>query len=268
MIRLPDKKLSDATLAALANYQQEVDGAGAYAEQVAKAKDIWGARRRNRPFDEVKNVLTEMCSGARRCGYCEDSMADEVEHIWPKDLYPDRTFVWENYLYACGPCNGPKNNRFAILPDANPTQKKELSHPDAGPVPPPTGRPVLIDPRIEDPLQFLWLDVTGTFAFTPVEDDESTISWKRADYTIDVLNLNRRDALIEARRNAYGSYRSRLFEYVTRMENNEDEAQLQAIEQEIKREGHPTVWREMKRQQVFISELKDLFDRAPQTLNW
>ena len=28
-----------------------------------------------------------MCSGAERCHYCEDSKADEVEHLLPKDAY-------------------------------------------------------------------------------------------------------------------------------------------------------------------------------------
>lgn len=268
MIRLPDKDLSEATLTALASYQQEVDGAGVYADQVTKAKAIWRNRSRNRPFDEVKSTLADMCWGPGRCGYCGDSAADEIEHIWPKDLYPQKTFVWSNYLYACGPCNGPKNNQFAIFPDAAPEQLTKLAHPETGPVQPPSGSSVLIDPRVEDPMQYLWLDVTGTFAFTPVEDDENTISWKRANYTINVLNLNSRDALIEARWLAYGRYRSRLFEYVTRMEDNGDEAQLQAIKEEIKREGHPTVWREMKRQQALIPELKALFDQAPQALNW
>ena len=268
MIRLPDKNLSEATLAALAGYQQDVDGAGGYAEQVDKAKAIWPSRRRNQPFNEVKSVLTEMCSGARRCGYCEDSMADEIEHIWPKDFYPERTFVWSNYLYACGPCNGPKNNQFAIFPDTDPEQVKELGHPETGPVQPPPGKSVLIDPRLEDPLQYLWLDVTGTFVFTPMENDKNTVNWKRANYTIDVLNLNSRDALIEARRSAYGSYRSRLYEYVNRMANGAAPEQLQRIEAEIKRERHPTVWREMKRQQALIPALRELFEQVPQALNW
>ena len=47
--------------------------------------------------------------------YCEDSVADEVEHFRPKDLYPDVVFAWRNYLYACGQCNGGKNNRFSIV---------------------------------------------------------------------------------------------------------------------------------------------------------
>ena len=50
--------------------------------------------------------------GARRCGYCEDSDGDEIEHIKPRDLYPEKTFAWENYLLACGQCNRSKSSRF------------------------------------------------------------------------------------------------------------------------------------------------------------
>ena len=33
-----------------------------------------------------------MCAGAKRCMYCEDSAADEVEHHLPKNLYPEFVF--------------------------------------------------------------------------------------------------------------------------------------------------------------------------------
>lgn len=95
-----------------------------------------------------------MCSGSRRCLYCEDSCADEVEHIKPQDLYPEFVFVWENYLYACGPCNGGKNNAFAVFDPATGatiivTRKR------GDPVTPPAvGTDVFINPRTEDPLQY------------------------------------------------------------------------------------------------------------------
>lgn len=44
-----------------------------------------------------------------------DSAADEVEHIAPKALFPERVFDWTNYIYACGPCNGPKSNRYSYV---------------------------------------------------------------------------------------------------------------------------------------------------------
>jgi len=65
--------------------------------------------------------------------YCEDSAAVEVEHHHPKAHYPELAFAWENYLYACGPCNRPKNSKFAIFSQ--------------------TGKPVLIFRKAKDPFK-------------------------------------------------------------------------------------------------------------------
>src|ERR1700691_3879898 len=83
--------------------------------QLATAKFKQFNRQGNAAFQHVRHTLTLMCAGAKRCMYCEDSAADEVEHHRPKNLYPEYVFAWENYLYACGPCNGPKKNRFAVF---------------------------------------------------------------------------------------------------------------------------------------------------------
>lgn len=86
MIALSNKTLSESTQQALESYQTEIDQKPSYPERVVEAKRIWPSRKQNRPFLEVKSTLTEMCSGARRCCYCEDSMADEIEHIWPSAI--------------------------------------------------------------------------------------------------------------------------------------------------------------------------------------
>src|ERR1700722_14981501 len=117
MIRLPNRDLPEAAKWKLKEYQAVVDNAGKFEEKVAVAKTLFKQRNttKNATFKVVRDTLAEMCSGARRCCYCEDSVADEVEHVKPKDWYPEAVFAWENYLYACGPCNGPKNNRFSIF---------------------------------------------------------------------------------------------------------------------------------------------------------
>jgi hypothetical protein len=117
MILLPDIALAEEAAAELRALQAEVDAAGSYADQVAEGKRLFELRNRrgNAIFDEVKRTLERMCAGARRCAYCEDSAADEVEHVRPKDLYPQVVFAWRNYVYACGPCNGPKGSHFAVL---------------------------------------------------------------------------------------------------------------------------------------------------------
>ena len=119
MLRLEDPGLDAITAQGLRSYQGEVDSAGTYAERVQAGKSFFPTYNRtgNGVFRIVRERLGLMCSGARRCGYCEGSVGDEVEHIKPKDLYPEAMFVWENYLLACGPSNGGKNNNFSVIRD-------------------------------------------------------------------------------------------------------------------------------------------------------
>ncbi len=117
MLRIPDLQLSKSAITQLAAYQAQVDALGVYENRIAEAKRLFSRRNKksNPTFREVRKVLDQMCGGARRCMYCEDSVADEVEHFKPKDFYPELAFAWINYLYACGPCNGGKSNAFPIV---------------------------------------------------------------------------------------------------------------------------------------------------------
>ena len=105
----------------LAELQADHDAASGYPAQTEAAKSRWQSTKKDTAaFGEVEEKLVEMCSGHRRCSYCKDSVADEIERFRPKDLYPDYVFRWETYLYSCGPCNGPKNKHFAVLETDNP----------------------------------------------------------------------------------------------------------------------------------------------------
>ncbi len=269
MIRLPDILLSNAAQRQLERWQAEVNGLASYAARVDAAKQRFAQRNtaKNKTFAEVRRQLKTMCSGAQRCGYCEDSAADEVEHIRPKDLYPDLVFAWRNYLYACGLCNGPKNNKFAVFP---PRARKpvEVSRARGAPVKPPRkGPPALIDPRHEDPMEFLILDLRGTFFFEPLAR-KGQRDYERADYTRRILRLNDREYLPVARGDAFQAYRALLSEYVDLRERGAAKASLQQRIHAIQRGTHPTVWREMQRQQQQLPELRALFSRAPEALGW
>lgn len=148
MIRLPDVPLPAEAHANLAEYQREVDTLPDYAARVVHAKGRFAAlnKKGNSTFDSVKATLAKMNSGARRCAYCEDSAADEVEHIRPKTLYPELVFAWVNYLYACGPCNGPKNNHFAVFAEGTGALTNVARARNAPVVPPIAGKAVFIDP--------------------------------------------------------------------------------------------------------------------------
>ncbi len=269
MIQLPDLPLPAAAQSSLARWQAKVDALARYTDRIEAAQRLFKQRntQRNKTFAVVRRTLTQMCSGAQRCGYCEDSAADEVEHIWPKSLYPELVFAWRNYLYACGLCNGPKNDQFAVfLPRAR--RPVEVRRPQGAPVRPPRkGEPALIDPRHENPMDFLMLDLGGTFLFEPLAR-KGTKAHERADYTRRVLRLNAREYLPVARAGAYASYKARLSEYISLRDRGATRPQLDRCIHGIQREMHPTVWKEMQRQRALHSELRELFQEASEALNW
>lgn len=131
---------------------------------------------------------------------------------------------------------------------------------------PRAGAPALINPRDEDPLGFFDLEITETFVFLP-RLDLSGIDEQRAHYTIDTLKLNR-DVLLAARREAYGAYRARLFEYRQRRDDGASVTALRILSHAIMTSAHPTVWREMQRQRSLVDELRDLFSDVPEALSW
>ncbi len=283
MIQIPHTNIITTAQTELDTWQGEIDAKTTFPEKVEEAKRLWNLRNKkgNATFDEVKKMLTDMCVGARRCSYCEDSVADEVEHIHPKNIYPDKAFEWENYLYACGPCNGPKNNKFAIFRTDNDAFEDITPPRTRGyiPIEPIPGNSVLINPRVENPLEFLFLDIMGnpaTFRFSELPTLNAKDK-RRAEYTLkDILRLNEREYLVEAREIAFDNYLSRLSRYRTRKLVGANNTELQKIKVGIQKEAHPTVWAEMKRQyknfpqamQQRIPELWQLFEDIPEALTW
>jgi uncharacterized protein (TIGR02646 family) len=267
MLKIRNGRLTPDHRNKLRSYQADVDAMDSYKGQVELAKSKFSQRNRldNSAFRAVRSKLTDMCSGARRCMYCEDSVADEVEHFKPKDLYPEIVFEWMNYLYACGPCNGPKNNKFQIV---NGDTLQDVTRPRGTPVlPPVSGAPALIDPRREDPLSFMMLDLRNTFEFSPIAES-GTVECERAKYTIEVLRLNERDYLIDARENALSAFCDRLAQYIVRREDGAGRSELARRSKAIRRQSHPTVWAEMKRQRSHDPKLTELFDNAPEALGF
>lgn len=265
------------TLAILASYQAEVAVEPTFATRCAKAKSLFSSRnvKGNPVFDAIKKGLLLISPGIERCAYCEDSKCDEVEHIYPKSLYPHLCFLWSNYLYACGICNGPKNNLFAIFRLDN-GLFHEVNPPNnqIAVTEPPEGDCVLIDPRRDNPLNFCMLDLQNfKFCILPAK---GTKEYLRADYTYNkVLRLNeQREYLREQREVAYHNYKSRLYHYTDLRLRGANQNKLDKMIANLKRESHPTVWKEMQRQYTlgFVlkidEELHNLFQQSPEALTW
>src|SRR4051812_14911873 len=100
MVRLQHAEFPEPARSKLKALQDEIDAIGDYSERVARAKVRFATRnvRTDSVFSVVRQTLGKMCFGAQRCCYCEDSYADEVEHMRPKDLYPQEAFSWDNYV--------------------------------------------------------------------------------------------------------------------------------------------------------------------------
>ncbi|RKI03705.1 hypothetical protein [Corallococcus sp. AB038B] len=269
MIRLPNIPLPQAANTQLADYQREIDSLPDYETRVVQAKVRFNSlnKKGNATFDMVRATLSAMCVGAQRCAYCEDSLAGEVDHIWPKTLYPNLVFAWMNYLYACGACNRSKSSNFAVFAHGTGTHTDVGRRRGVPVVQPVAGTMVLLDPRVDDPMDFMKLDLLGTFLFKATAEP-GTVAYQRAQYTIDVLHLNRREALQSARRSAFGDFHAHLKGYVQERVHGHAPEHLQHLAQAIQTRQHATVWREMKRQHLLIPELKRLFEAAPEALGW
>ena len=106
-------------------------------------------------FEEIRETLQAMAPGIERCMYCESSEATHIEHFWPKRRAPCRAFDWNNYLLACSACNS--NHKRDRFPRKN-------------------GRPLLINPVEEDPINHLALSPKGKYVpITPEGEHSITV---------------------------------------------------------------------------------------------
>jgi hypothetical protein len=277
MIRFPRQALPAVLLDVLATRQEKIDKSGAYTERVTTALAAWKSKPSE--FKAVRNLLRAMCSGSGRCMYCEDSLGDEIEHYRPKALYPELTFAWRNFLLSCGTCNGPafKGDAFGVVSwrsTGTPRQYVELAPPSGGKkallprTAPPPGTAMLINPRMENPLRLLRLDLFPPFHFRPARPD-NCLHAARAAYTIETLGLNRRDELISGRDTAYGNYCSEIEAYTRdRAMGTPQDTLARRIKRISKNMSHRTVLMEMQRQHLEIAELRSLFEGAPEALHW
>ncbi len=266
MLRVPDRSLPEPAAGRLREYQQEIDTVAVYADRIAEAKRKYRNRKSNATFQEIRRTLRAMCGGIRRCMYCEDSPADEIEHFRPKDLYPEVVFVWSNLLYTCGPCNGNKGGRFYVFAESDGRYVDVTRARGAEVTPPAPGEPVLINPRTDDPLGLLTLDLCGTFRFSP-RAQRGRRDHNRAQRTIEVLHLNA-DFLVESRRNKFNDLLGLLERYARERDASSPSGILDGIKRAISSCPHPTVWAEMKRQRRSFSRIDRLFDHSPEALDW
>ena len=240
----------------LSNLQRQIDELPTHALRYAEATRLF-ASKTSRAFQEVREKLASASPPGEACFYCERDRYRDIDHIRPKRHYPEECFAWKNYVYACAICNqDAKRDTYAVfLPGDDSITEFDRSLPLDAPIP--AGDPVLLDPREEDPLDFLQLDLE-TGRFVSIGDARGRI---RGEFTVSLLGLNE-SSLAKIRVHAYRSFKMYLEEHFVAMEEGNREKAALAIE-EIKSLHCPTVLVEMRRQADLIPELAALFAVLP-----
>lgn len=126
-----------------------------------------------------EKLLREAAGPGEYCMYCSAGEGSQVEHFRPKSLFPERGFLWNNFLWVCGKCNVEKGNRF-----------------------PPVNYPgeTLLNPMDDNVWDHLRLNPYMMFSGT-VSRTTGVID-RRGESTLEVLKLNRQP-LVERRQSAY-----------------------------------------------------------------
>jgi len=191
------------------------------ADQKSTSDALWKNRTNNAAFAEISKKLGQMASGRDRCMYCEDNQGSDIEHFYPRCDFPEKSFEWKNYLWACSICNS--NEKRTQFPLQN-------------------GRPLLIDPTSKDPsedprLHLELLPSSGRF--------KARKNSTKGQPTIDTLHLNERDgarpkALMQGRYDAWRVFELLVINYALLMQSG-DQTEAKAFAKTIQRMSFASV---------------------------
>lgn len=132
----------------------------------------WKSARQTQNMGKVLATLHTMTGKRQRCMYCLDSHGSDIEHFWPKTVYPEHMYQWANLLLCCTHCGRLKGNQFPLTGD----------------------NPMLVDPTAENPWDSLDFDPrTGNIC---ARFDVQLNAWSaKGEKTVEVLQLDKREAL-------------------------------------------------------------------------
>lgn len=297
MIRLTSKTIQPATEAHLVVVQKAIQNEPTFADQAKKASLSWDSKASSQAgqdaFTDVKTTLISMSVGVGICVYCETNEGADIEHIFPKKIYPEKAFSWDNYVWACKNCNTKyKSDNFKVFNPKDSTNELDVKPPRGTYLKPPTDDALFINQRIEDPMDLLELDLVAQQFIFKERYPIGTREYLKAKYTKDLLGLNARAALVVARRNATKYFRDRLGKYVearnandfaelaaaidddfggvdaTRAFAGEKDRITAAIKKDVLEYPHPTVWKELMRQRANLPRINSLVNQTPEVLTW
>jgi uncharacterized protein (TIGR02646 family) len=292
MIQLVSKDIPKTTEEELDKLQNRVNILSTFVSKTDKARKLWGYKGGKKgvdAFEVIKTTLTEMCVAIEVCNYCEQNEANDIEHIAPKSFFPEKAFVWDNYLLACKQCNtGYKLDKCHTLDNSgNLFDVKKGDEPIHKNV-------AFINPRIESPNDFMMLNME-TYEFEILRGLDKTKE-NKALKTLEILKLNERATLIQSRIKADDYFYARIERLIKILnaKSNQDIVEVltsadmkrnfinkrkklstnqqnlkESFKKDIQTHQHPSVWYAIK-----IIESKNdgkwqrLFEQFPEALNW
>jgi hypothetical protein len=279
---------------ALDKKQKTIDDLSTFIEKSNKAGKAWDSKGSPEIFKRIRKHLITLCVSVEVCNYCESNEANDIEHILPKKLFPHLTFLWTNYLLACPNCNSKfKQDQFAIFEPLDSEEVTEFVSRQKVETQPATEDYVFIHPHLENPMDFLRLELnTCIFDIHPdFIENESSRGFKKGEYTLRILKLNDRSSLVKGRKAARDEYLNLLKQYIFVKKGKdfddikravhcfpavneeipfiqEKQNIIESIEKKIKSHRHPTVWHELVRQRESRSDLNRLFLEVPEVILW
>jgi uncharacterized protein (TIGR02646 family) len=296
MLHLRSKPLPKNVLVSLEQKQKEINEIRTgFADKVKKANSLWDnkgpTKNLTTTFGVIKDRLKKMCVGDELCCYCERNEATDIEHIFPKKIFPNLAFFWKNYVLICGKCNSHrKKEHFKVFNPIASNQVQDVTPPKEQYIASPTEDNVFINPRTENPMDYLRLDLTAqTFHFIEKDYNIQSRAYQKANYTIELLVLNN-PALVNARKKAAQDFIGLLEKYrnvkcamsfdelkkisdfpivdETTTLLKEKHRLLFHYKNEILTHQQPTVWKEMLRQRTLLLKTDALLKEVPEALKW
>lgn len=248
--RLPN--LSADSESALASHTQLVLAQAGRRARYKIAKQLFSAKAPAATFREIR-ISLDSRSSLGMCYYCERDRYRDIDHVLPQSVYPELSFRWDNYVYSCVVCNqNNKKHRCAVVNERCITHDCTSYY--KGDEELPGGMPCIINPRTENPFEYFNFDLDSGMML--VVDDKGSVRWARANYTIEVLDLNS-DFLSRSRRAAYSSFRSGLSRLRGAIECGRDVHDIEEIVNDFRGVPHASVLVQMVRDAALYPEFRE-----------
>lgn len=279
---LPELPLKPSLQRHLERSQALIDPLPSYYAKVKQAKIAWQLKKKSTAqkaaFGRIEQALQ---AAGHHCHYCEHTLGTSIEHFFPRGFYPELTFVWDHYLWSCKACNTRyKGAQFQLFEGVKGTSTIDLVK-NRRFVPPPHQIAVCLHPRQDDGLNYWNIEEqSGRYVLKEDLDERARI---RALYTLRLLQLNDRPALLKGRLETFKRIQHLLTNYIKLQQVPSDtlirhllpnksnsfyqqpmpqqqQAAFQKIRRSIENLPHQSVWRYWKNQYAHLSPWRIFFE--------